>query len=412
MKVIEKHKKGFKKTKIGWIPEDWEVKKLKDFTKVITGSTPPTKEPLYYGEDYFFVGPSDLGVNKYILKTSKKLSKKGFEISRIMPKGSVLFTCIGSTIGKIGISKNNLTSNQQINAVLPNDNHESEFVYYELERLAPKIKTSAAEQAVPMINKTEFESNYIILPPLPEQKKIATILSDWDTAIATTQTLIKTLQLRKKGLMQQLLTGKTRLAGFRGEWREVELGEITSRITKKNEELNDNVITISAQRGFVKQEEFFKKRVASKILTGYYLIEKGDFAYNKSYSNGYPMGAFKRLDTFDKAVVTTLYICFSINDKIDSNFLLDYFEGGLMVNNLMKIAQEGGRAHGLLNIGLNDFFSLKMIIPSKKEQIAISNILKSSDQEIKHYQNYKSQLQTQKKGLMQQLLTGKIRVKV
>jgi type I restriction enzyme S subunit len=260
------------------------------------------------------------------------------------------------------------------------------------------------------VSKTNLGKILVPIPSPPEQQKIALILSDWDTAIKNTKILVEKLQLRKKGLMQQLLTGQTRLAGFTKEWREVSLGDVTKRITKKNEELNDTVITISAQRGFVRQEDYFKKRVASSTLSGYYLIENGDFAYNKSYSNGYPMGAFKRLDDLEKAVVTTLYICFSLKENIDSDFLLNYFEGGLIVRNLMKIAQEGGRAHGLLNIGLNDFFSLKLTIPSKEEQKAISIVLNSVDKEIKIHKTQLKQLKTQKKGLMQQLLTGKVRV--
>ncbi len=262
------------------------------------------------------------------------------------------------------------------------------------------------------VSKSNLSKLTLIIPTFDEQQKIASILKDWDFAIETTQNLIDKLKIRKKGLCQQLLTGKKRLKGFSDEWSEITLGDIAERITDKNEELDDTVVTISAQRGFVKQEDFFNKRVASSTLSGYYLIKRGNFAYNKSYSSGYPMGAFKRLDDFDKAVVTTLYICFSVKDNIDSDFLLNYFEAGLMVKNLMRIAQEGGRAHGLLNIGLKDFFDLKLIIPTLEEQKAIANVLNQSDKEIECQEAYLKHLQLQKKGLMQQLLTGKIRVKV
>lgn len=274
------------------------------------------------------------------------------------------------------------------------------------------VRIMSVRSGQPGINGKEYCSLNIPLPPLAEQKKIAVILSCWDKAIETTQKLIEQLQLRKKGLMQQLLTGKKRLPMFGGEWEEVKLSDISNRITKKNKELNDNVVTISAQRGFVKQEDFFNKRVASSTLSGYYLIKRGQYAYNKSYSKGYPMGAFKRLDNLNKAVVTTLYICFEITEKVDSNFMLFFFEGGRMIENLMKIAQEGGRAHGLLNIGIKDFFNLKLIIPPIKEQTAIAQILTTADKEIVQTQHYLQKLQQQKKGLMQQLLTGQKRVKV
>ena len=108
--------------------------------------------------------------------------------------------------------------------------------------------------------------------------------------------------------MQQLLTGKKRLPGYSGKWEWIKLGNIAERVTRKNEEDNKNVVTISAQKGFVIQTDFFNKSVASETLDNYFLVYKDEFCYNKSYSNGYPMGAIKRLKTFDKAVVTSPYI--------------------------------------------------------------------------------------------------------
>ncbi|WP_338356592.1 restriction endonuclease subunit S [Yeosuana marina] len=211
--------------------------------------------------------------------------------------------------------------------------------------------------------------------------------------------------------MQQLLSGKKRLKGFSGEWKEFVFSDIAKRINRKNTELNDTVVTISAQRGFVLQEDFFNKRVASDTLLNYTLVHKGEYCYNKSYSNGYPMGAFKRLDAFDKAVVTTLYICFSLKEKVDTNFMNQCFDAGKMIPELMKIAQEGGRAHGLLNISLSDFFGLKLKIPNKDEQIAIATILINADEEIEILNKKLFRFKEQKKGLMQQLLTGKKRLK-
>lgn len=118
--------------------------------------------------------------------------------------------------------------------------------------------------------------------------------------------------------MQQLLTGKKRLVdpetgkAFEGEWEEVKLSKVFARVTEKNKGQSTNVVTISAQHGLIRQEEFFKKSIASETLDNYFILRKGQFAYNKSYSNGYPMGAIKRLNRYDDAVVTSLYICFEI----------------------------------------------------------------------------------------------------
>ena len=156
---------GYKKTNIGIFPEEWDMKKVKNFGKVVTGNTPKTSDKENYGNHYLFVTPADLGASKYILNTDRKLSVKGFSISRKYPTGSVLFTCIGSTIGKMGIAAIELTSNQQINAIICNPENNNEFLYYELKRLSKKIRLLAGEQAVPIINKTQFETTKIISPP-------------------------------------------------------------------------------------------------------------------------------------------------------------------------------------------------------------------------------------------------------
>jgi len=252
------------------------------------------------------------------------------------------------------------------------------------------------------------------LPSLPEQRAIANILSTWDTAIQTTQALISQKEAEKKWFMQNLLTGKKRLKGFSGEWKEYHLSDIFNRVNRKNTEENTNVVTISAQRGFVKQTDFFNKTVASDTLNNYYLVEKGEFCYNKSYSNGYPWGATKRLLDFDKAVVTTLYICFAIRDikRNSGDFFEHYFEANLLDRGLTRIAHEGGRAHGLLNVTPSDFFNLQITIPSLEEQSAIAQVLQTAGKEIELLKTKLEQQKLQKKGLMQVLLKGKVRVKI
>ena len=403
---------GYKNSPLGIIPEEWEVKKICDFGKVITGNTPPTKDVDNYGSTYMFVSPADITENKYIKSSERKLSRKGFSLSRIMPKDSVLFTCIGSTIGKCAIANEDLTSNQQINAIICNSNHNEEFLYYELNRRSSRIKLIAGEQAVPIINKSTFENIKILCPPLEEQIQICSVLQLWDTAIEKQSVLIEKLKLRKRALMQQLLTSKKRLPGFSGEWREVKLGEIAERISRKNEEDNKNVVTISAQRGFVVQTDFFNKSVASEILDNYYLIHKDEFCYNKSYSTGYPMGVIKRLKSFNKAVVTTLYICFKLKKEslVNIDFFEQFCESGILNQELIKVANEGGRAHGLLNVTSSDFFNMYMSIPNIEEQNAIATVLVNANKEIELANKKLANMQFQKRGLMQQLLTGKKRI--
>ena len=259
----------------------------------------------------------------------------------------------------------------------------------------------------------------LLLPPLIEQKKIAEILSTWDKAISVTEKLLTNSQLQKKALMQQLLTGKKRLLDENGTrfsetWKLYALSKLFQRVTTKNNGKSNNVVTISGQHGLIKQEDFFKKTVASDTLDGYFLLKKGQFAYNKSYSNGYPMGAIKRLNRYPEGVVTTLYICFELTTpkKSCGDYWEHYFESGLLNNSLSQIAHEGGRAHGLLNVKPSDFFSLKVAVPGFEEQQKIASVLSAADTEISTLEKKLACLRDEKKALMQQLLTGKRRVKV
>jgi type I restriction enzyme, S subunit len=257
-----------------------------------------------------------------------------------------------------------------------------------------------------------LKSINLLLPPLLEQCRIAEILGVWDESIDLLEKLIGRVRSRKQGLMQQLLTGKKRFKEFEGsEWKRYHFKDIFKRITRKNTVNNSNILTISGTYGLINQRDFFNKRVAADNLDGYYLIEKGEFAYNKSYSNGYPLGAIKRLDRYDAGVLSTLYICFGLSNSLNSgDFMAHYFESGIFNKEIYGIAQEGARNHGLLNIGVNDFFELFLRIPPLPEQEKIAAVLSAADEEISTLEKQLAAYKQQKLGLMQQLLTGRIRI--
>ncbi|TOL85953.1 hypothetical protein CGH89_21240, partial [Vibrio parahaemolyticus] len=159
-------------------PDCWKVMQLKSIAKVITGKTPPPANTENYGGDYMFVSPSDLGSRKYISYTKSTLSKQGVNNGKVVPKGAIFFTCIGSTIGKIGISTQECCTNQQINTViLEKDGYTSEYVYYALSHISESIKRLAGIQAVPIVKKSLFESQFIPIPPQEEQQVIAETLA-------------------------------------------------------------------------------------------------------------------------------------------------------------------------------------------------------------------------------------------
>jgi len=207
------------------------------------------------------------------------------------------------------------------------------------------------------------------------------------------------------------LTYNLRFNGFDNEWESFKLTEISERITRKNKSLEtDRPLTISAQYGLVDQIEFFNKIVASKSLKGYYLLKNGEFAYNKSYSNGYPFGAVKRLDKYENGAISTLYICFKVNDKMNSDLMKEYFETDKWYKEIYKIAVKGARNHGLLNIAVGDFFNTKHILPTNRdEQEKIANFLIEINKKIDLLENKLLNYQNFKKYLMHQIFAQKLR---
>ena len=183
---------------------EWEDQTVGDFGKVITGSTPSTAKPAFYGGGIPFVSPADISDLRFVDQTKTTLTPEGFAETRPIRAGSVLFVCIGSTIGKVAQNVHDCATNQQINAVVPSSEHSSVFVYFALSLASERIALLAGRQAVPIINKNLFSSVRILAPKLPEQQRIAECLSSLDALITFETQKFESLKIHKKGLMQQL----------------------------------------------------------------------------------------------------------------------------------------------------------------------------------------------------------------
>lgn len=203
--------------KFGKVPLGWEVARVKDYGFVQTGKTPPTAEPNVFSETenetrFPFITPGDLGVSKYISVSERYVTEKGIGYSFKVPVNSVCVVCIGSTIGKIGITKIESCTNQQINTLIVNDNNSGDFFYYMMEYRKPHFKEIAGINATPQINKSGFEKYKLLRPTSKvEQEEIVLKIKSTDEEFVAKQTKIQTLQSLKKSLMQNLLTGKVRL---------------------------------------------------------------------------------------------------------------------------------------------------------------------------------------------------------
>ena len=201
-----------------------------------------------------------------------------------------------------------------------------------------------------------------------------------------------------------------RFPEFSEEWKHVALSEIAARVTRKNKDNASKLpLTISAQYGLVDQISFFNKVVASADMSNYYLLRQGEFAYNKSYSSDYPWGAIKRLDRYPQGALSSLYICFAVNDKVDSDFAVHYFESSKWHREVSNIAGEGARNHGLLNIAVGDFFDTKHRLPSsKEEQKKIAALLNLITERIATQIKIIEKLESLIRGLITDVNSGRI----
>lgn len=191
------------------------------------------------------------------------------------------------------------------------------------------------------------------------------------------------------------------------EWHIVRFDSLFSRVTRKNDENNQNVLTISAQQGLISQIEYYNTLYASENKTGYTLLHRGDFSYNKSYSSGYAYGAIKRLDAYEKGIVSPLYLCFTPRQGVNSDFYLQYFEAGCFDRDIYKIAQEGARNHGLLNVSTEDFFHSMLVFPPLEEQERITEILTQCDHVIELKEQKLDELKQLKKEFLRKMFPAK-----
>ena len=179
-------------------------------------------------------------------------------------------------------------------------------------------------------------------------------------------------------------TPRVRFKGFEGEWEKVRLNSFAKRVTRKNTHLESTLaLTIASAHGLVSQIDYFNNLVVGANISNYYLLQKGEFAYNKSYSNGFPFGSVKRLDRYNQGILSTLYITFSIDDSISSDYLTYFFDTTLWHKDVSERATEEARSHGLLNIGAEDFLDIGICRPSSiNEQQRIADYLTSLDSQI------------------------------
>lgn len=399
------------------LPNGWHRSTLGEIARVTSGGTPDRSKPEYWGGDVPWVTTGEIQFNT-ITDTVEKITAAGLQNSsaKLFPPGTLLMAMYGQgkTRGQVAKLSIEAATNQACAAIQLQDMHDVDFYFQYLSSQYDELRELGNAGTQKNLNGGIIKGLDVPVPPCYEQRRIAQILATWDQAIATAEGLLANSQRCTRDLMASVLSGRRRFPGFSDKWRYVDLDTVFERVTRKNSTQNTNVLTISAEHGLISQRDYFNKSVASANLSGYTLLHRHDFAYNKSYSAGYPMGAIKPLLAYDAGVVSSLYLCFKLRHDVDAvfDFFRHYFEAGLMNQEIEGIAQEGARNHGLLNVSVTDFFKLQLHIPTAPEQRRIAEIINIARAEEARLQVQVQALRQEKTALMSQLLTGKRRVKL
>ena len=401
--------------------DDWEQRKLGDVVQRITRKNENMESslPLTISAQYGLIDQNEF--------FDKRIASKDVSDYYLVYRGEFAYNKSTSTDAPWGAikrldryEKGVLSTLYIVFRIQNEEETDSDYLvsYYDTELWHNGVQAIAAEGArnhglLNIAPNDFFETNLLMPESVNEQRMIGTFFKKLDHLITLHQRKYDMLQKVKKSMLEKMFpkngskVPEIRFAGFTDDWEQRKLGDVVQRITRKNENMESSLpLTISAQYGLIDQNEFFDKRIASKDVSDYYLVYRGEFAYNKSTSTDAPWGAIKRLDRYEKGVLSTLYIVFRIQneEETDSDYLVSYYDTELWHNGVQAIAAEGARNHGLLNIAPNDFFETNLLMPeSVNEQRMIGTFFKKLDHLITLHQRKLEKLKKLKKSMLEEM---------
>lgn len=298
--------------------------------------------------------------------------------------------------------------NQHIFKVLPKDGVDPSWLYWALRHVTDRIERNAHgfKATLLHVKKSDIERQAIALPSSVEQRAIERVLSTWDQAVTAAQRLMANGRTQKRALIAQLLRKQS-------HWKRRRLDSISERVQRKSDGGSYPVLMISAALGFVSQSKMYSRFMAGESLEHYILLRKGEFAYNKGNSKAYEFGCIHPLEGFDQGLVPHVYICFTMDESTCFRpFYKHLFDSDYLHDQLGPLVNTGVRNNGLLNIRPADFFRVRVPVPPLEEQRSIAGIMDTASQSLRAMEQNIEKLKTEKAALMQQLLTGKRRVRV
>ena len=400
---------GYKSSPLGIIPEDWEVKRLGEVCDVDNDSLSNKTDPNY---EFDYISLSDVDSDCIEITTTRQIFRTApSRARRIVKRGDVIISTVRPNLQAFSLIKNEVKDLIVSTgfAVLTPKQIKSEYLYQYVfsQPVSKQFYQLVVGSNYPAVNSSDVSHLKIAVPPLPEQHRIVSVLSLWDTAISKQTALIEKLTIRKKGLMQQLLTGKKRLKGFEEEWKRIPIKDFAKEVSIRNSNCKDYIVlSCTKYDGLVPSLEYFGKQIYSDDLSNYKIISKGHFAYA---TNHIEEGSIGYQSKYESGLISPMYTVFITDRKrIDDIFLFAVFKSHHLIH-LYKSMMEGSinRRGGLR---WDSFSTIKIYLPPLAEQNAIASVLVETDKEIEIQKQKLTSLQEQKKGLMQVLLTGKKRI--
>lgn len=401
------------------IPEGWSIEPLSELVRVQGGNA--FKSELFGEVGIPVVRISSIQAGAVLLQDAP-LHPYDESLSRFELKdGDLLIAMSGATTGKLGRYRKKSADeraylNQRVGRFQTNsgDNRDLDFCWYilQIERVQKAILGDSIGGAQPNVSGGDIERILVKVPTSSERWEIVNILKAWDRAIETVEALIANARAQKQALMQQLLSGKHRLPGFNGEWQRKSINEIATRVTRRNDGTELPVLTISSTLGFVRQDEKYSRFMAGKSVETYIVLHEGEFAYNKGNSKTYEFGCVFDLEGYKSALVPHVYVCFRLKKGLSHRFYKALFEADYLAPQLGRLVNTGVRNNGLLNIKPSEFLEATVPVPPVDEQEAIAAVMEVASRTVVEHQAQLTALRQEKAALMQQLLTGKRRVKL
>lgn len=395
------------------LPTNWKFRALSEICIISGGNGFPEIYQGRTGLPFLFMKVSDMnleGNETYIYKTVNTVDESLLKQikGKTFPKNTIVLPKVGGALltNKRRILTCETAIDNNCMALIPNEvDHNFLYNWTLLIDLAKYSQSGA----LPSINASDLGEIEIPLPPLSEQKKIAEILSTWDLAIETCEKLISAKQTRKRALAQRLLTGKQRFPQFAGQaWENLHIRDIAREISAKNKDGSQlTVLSCTKHKGLVDSLSYFGKRIFSENLSTYKIVKCGQFAYA---TNHIEEGSIGYQDLYDKALISPMYTVFETNNKVDDGFLYKLLKTETYRHTFEAMTSGSINRRGSLR--WNGFKLIKIRLPSLEEQKRIAEVLSACDKEIELLEKQRDSLKQQKRGLMQKLLTGKVRVKV